>query len=165
MINGDYYTALLDCFNNILKKKRPVNLAKKKMLFHQDYARIRTCPALIAKFNEFRYELLPHPAYSSDLVPCNYFLFSWRMEERDLSESSLIAKTETYFKGTNHIILTAWKSWRIVGSNVLSWKETMLRNKNESIKKNVFYYVFLKTYLPLLDLPLYSKDLVPIRVI
>ena len=35
-INGDYY-ALLDRFNNILKKKRP-HLAKKKVLFHQDNA-------------------------------------------------------------------------------------------------------------------------------
>jgi len=46
----------------------------------------------------------------------------------------------------NHIIRTAWKNWRIVGSSVSNWKETMLRSKNESIKKNVFYYVFLKTY-------------------
>ena len=34
-ISGDYYAALLDRFNNILKKKRP-HLAKKKVLFHQD---------------------------------------------------------------------------------------------------------------------------------
>jgi len=35
-INGDYYTVLLDHFNNILKKKH--HLAKKKVLFHQDNA-------------------------------------------------------------------------------------------------------------------------------
>ncbi|KAG5314932.1 SETMR methyltransferase, partial [Acromyrmex insinuator] len=74
-INGDYYAALLDCFNNILKKKRSY-LAKKKVLFHQDSARVHTCPAPMAKFNEFRYELLPHPAHSPDLVSCDYFLFS-----------------------------------------------------------------------------------------
>ena len=81
-INGDY-AALLDRFNNILKKKRP-HLAKKKVLFHQDSARIHTCPTPIAKFNEFRYELLSHPAYSPDLAPCDYFLFpnlkKWRKE-------------------------------------------------------------------------------------
>jgi len=31
-INDDYYAGLLDCFNNILKKKRS-HLAKKKVLF------------------------------------------------------------------------------------------------------------------------------------
>jgi len=64
----------LDRFNNILKKKYP-HLAKKKVLFYQDNARVYTCSAPMAKFNEFRYELLPHPAYLPDLVPCNYFLF------------------------------------------------------------------------------------------
>ncbi|KAG5346213.1 SETMR methyltransferase, partial [Acromyrmex charruanus] len=46
------------------------------------------------KFNEFRYELLPHPAYSPDLILCNYFLFpnlkKW---------FELIAETEAYFEG------------------------------------------------------------------
>ncbi|KYQ49483.1 hypothetical protein ALC60_11449 [Trachymyrmex zeteki] len=60
--------------DNILKKKRP-HLAKKKVLFHQDNVQVHTCPAPMAKFNEFRYELLPHPAYSPDLAPCDYFLF------------------------------------------------------------------------------------------
>ncbi|KYN04640.1 hypothetical protein ALC62_04471 [Cyphomyrmex costatus] len=36
---------------------------------------VHTCPASIAKFNKFRYELLPHPAYSTDFIPCYYFLF------------------------------------------------------------------------------------------
>ncbi|KAG5345811.1 SETMR methyltransferase, partial [Acromyrmex charruanus] len=65
--------ALLDRFNNILKKKP--HLAKKKMLFYQDNVRVLTCPAPMAKVNEFRYELLSHPAYSPDLAPCDYFLF------------------------------------------------------------------------------------------
>jgi len=72
-INGDYYAALLDRFN-ILKKKHP-HLAKKKILFHQNNARVHTYPALMAKFNKFRYEWLPYPAYSPDLAPCDYFLF------------------------------------------------------------------------------------------
>ena len=74
---------------------------------------------------------------------------TWRndSEERDSSsESSSSPKQRLILKSwTNHIIRTTWKSWRIVGSSVSSWKET-IRNKNESIKKNMFYYVFLKTY-------------------
>ena len=73
-INGNYYAALLDRFNNILKKKRP-HLAKKKVLFHQDNARIYICPALMAKFNEFRYELLPHPDIRQILFPATISCF------------------------------------------------------------------------------------------
>ncbi|KAG5307111.1 SETMR methyltransferase, partial [Acromyrmex insinuator] len=72
-INDDYYATLLDRFNNILKKKR-FHLAKNKVLFHQDNARVHMCPAPI-KFNEFRYELLLHPAYSPDLAPCDFPIF------------------------------------------------------------------------------------------
>ncbi|GBP84033.1 Histone-lysine N-methyltransferase SETMAR [Eumeta japonica] len=48
---------------------------KKKVLFHQDNARVHTCLVTMAKIHELRYELLPHPAYSPDLAPCDYYLF------------------------------------------------------------------------------------------
>ncbi|XP_012057688.1 PREDICTED: histone-lysine N-methyltransferase SETMAR-like [Atta cephalotes] len=92
-INSDYYAALLDRFN-VLKKKHP-HLVK-KMLFYQDNAWVHTCPALVAKFNEFRYELLPHPVYSPDLALC-YFLFpnlkKWFGGKRFITKEQLIAET------------------------------------------------------------------------
>ncbi|KAG5323089.1 SETMR methyltransferase, partial [Pseudoatta argentina] len=68
-------------------------------IFHQDNARVHTCPAPMAKFNEFRYELLPHPAYSPDLAPCDYFLFpnlkKWFGGKR-FTREQLIAETEAF---------------------------------------------------------------------
>ena len=112
--------SLIGPFNNILKKKSS-HLAKKKMLFHQDIARIHTCSAP----NSMNYELLSHPAYSPDLALCDYFLFqTWRNDSKEkdwLLESSSSPKQKLILKGwTNHTIWTAWKSWRIVGSNVSS---------------------------------------------
>ena len=46
-----------------LRKKRP-HLAKKKVLFHQDNARVHMCVVSMAKFHELRYELHTHPPYS-----------------------------------------------------------------------------------------------------
>ena len=60
-------------FNEDLKKKRP-HLAKKKVIFYQDNARVHMCVVSMAKFHELRYELLPHPPYSPDLAPSDYFL-------------------------------------------------------------------------------------------
>ncbi|KAG5328737.1 SETMR methyltransferase, partial [Acromyrmex charruanus] len=58
--------------------------------------------APMAKFNEFPYELLPHPAYSPDLASCDYFLFpnlkKWFGGKR-FAREQLIAETETYFEG------------------------------------------------------------------
>ena len=66
-VNGEYYTNLLDRFNEHLKKKRP-NLAKEKVLFHQDNARDQTCFVSMPKFHVLRYELRPHPPNSPDLA-------------------------------------------------------------------------------------------------
>ena len=56
----------------------------------------------MAKFNEFRYELLPHPAYSSDLTPCDYFLFpnlkKWFGGKRFTTKEQLIAETKAYYE-------------------------------------------------------------------
>jgi len=61
------------------------------------------CPAPMTKSNEFRYELLPHPAYLSDLALCDYFLFpnlkKWFGGKRFITREQLIAEIETYFKG------------------------------------------------------------------
>jgi len=84
-----------------------------------------------------------------DLVTISCFQ-TWRnsLEEKDSPpESSSSPKQTLILKSWTNRIIRTWKSSRIIGSSVSSWKETMLRNKNESIKKkNVFYHVFLKTY-------------------
>ncbi|KAG5313929.1 SETMR methyltransferase, partial [Acromyrmex insinuator] len=101
MINGDYYAAL-DRFNNILKKKRP-HLAKKKVFFHQDNARVHTCLVPMAKFNEFRYELFPHPAYSPDLAPCDYFLFPNLKKWKEIQRAAHRRNRGLYFEGLDKL--------------------------------------------------------------
>jgi len=59
-VTGLYYAELLGRFAAELQKIRP-HLAKKKVLFHHDNAPV--------------YELLPHPPYSRDLAPCEFFVF------------------------------------------------------------------------------------------
>ncbi|XP_033226303.1 uncharacterized protein LOC117178883 [Belonocnema kinseyi] len=50
--------------------------AKKKVLFHHDNAPAHTSAVAVA---ELRYELLPHPPYSPDLTPCDFFCFqTWK---------------------------------------------------------------------------------------
>ncbi|XP_011865157.1 PREDICTED: histone-lysine N-methyltransferase SETMAR-like, partial [Vollenhovia emeryi] len=73
-INGQYYAALLDKLKATIKEKRP-HLVKKKILFHQDNTRVHTCMVAMSKLNELKFELLPHPPYSPDLAPSDFFLF------------------------------------------------------------------------------------------
>lgn len=100
-ITDEYYSKLLDRFDVDLKQKRP-HLAKKKVLFYQDNARVHTCLVTMAKIHELRYELLPHPAYSPDLAPCDYYLFpnlkKWLGGKRFESNEEVITETNAYFE-------------------------------------------------------------------
>ena len=55
----------------------------------------------MVKFNELCFELLPHPAYSPDLTPRDYWLFAdvkkmLQGKRFDFNEK-VIAETEAYF--------------------------------------------------------------------
>ena len=57
------------------RKKRP-HLTKKKMLSTvTTMTPAHTSADATAKLVELGYELLPHPPYSPDLGPCDFFLF------------------------------------------------------------------------------------------
>lgn len=99
-ITGQYYANLLDEFEAVLKEKRP-HLKKKKVLFHHDNAPAHSSRVVMAKIKQLRYELLPHPPYSPDLAPCDFFLFpnlkKWLGGKRFRSNDEVIAATEAYF--------------------------------------------------------------------
>ena len=56
----------------------------------------------MAKLHELHFELLPHPPYSPDLSPSNYWLFAdlkiMLQEKRFGSNEEVILDTEAYFK-------------------------------------------------------------------
>lgn len=99
-ITGEYYASLLDDLNEKIKEKRP-HLKRKKVLFHQDNARVHTSAVSMAKIMELKFELLPHPPYSPDLAPSDFFLFpnlkKWLGGQRFYSNDEVISQTEAYF--------------------------------------------------------------------
>lgn len=103
-INSDYYIALLERLKGEITEKRP-HMAKKKVLFHQDNAPCHKSIKTMAKFHELGYELLPHPPYSPDLAPSDYFLFAdlKRMlaGKKFKTNEEVIAETEAYFEATS----------------------------------------------------------------
>ena len=57
----------------------------------------------MTKIHKLGYELLPHPAYSPNLVPSDYFLFpnlkKWLGGKRFGSNEEVITGTNAYFEG------------------------------------------------------------------
>ncbi|KZC14057.1 Histone-lysine N-methyltransferase SETMAR [Dufourea novaeangliae] len=64
-------------------------------------ARVHTSVLTMAKFNELKYELLEHPAYSPDLAPSDYYLFpnlkKFLARKRFTSNDEAIAAVNGYF--------------------------------------------------------------------
>ena len=82
-------------------KKKPPHLQKKKILFHQDNARVHTYADSMVKLMELKFELLQHPLYSPDLAPSDFFLFpnlkKW-LGEQPFMSNEVIAQTDSYYE-------------------------------------------------------------------
>ena len=70
-----YYANLLDQLRTSIREKRRGKLSK-GVLLQQDNARVHTCKVVMDAVEQNGYELIPHPAYSPDLAPSDFFLFS-----------------------------------------------------------------------------------------
>ena len=99
-INSDYYMTLLGRLSAEIKKKRP-HMQKKKVFFLQDNVSCHKSLKTMVKLNELSLELFPHPLYSSDLAPSDYWLFAELKKmlqgKRLGSNEEVIAEIEAYF--------------------------------------------------------------------
>ncbi|KAG6803711.1 Ammar1 transposase [Apis mellifera caucasica] len=74
-INSVVYIEQLTKLNNAVEEKRPELTNRKGVVFHHDNARPHTFLATRQKLLELGWDVLPHPPYSPDLAPSDYFLF------------------------------------------------------------------------------------------
>ena len=73
-ITGKYYSDLLVQLREAIKKKRRGKLAR-GVIFLQDNAPVHTSRVAQAALRDCGFQLLPHPPYSPDLAPSDFFLF------------------------------------------------------------------------------------------
>lgn len=99
-ITGKYYASLLDRLNDEIKKKRP-HLPKEKIPYHHGNSPAHSSLKATGKLIKL-YELLPHPPYSPDLAPTDYYLFPslkrWLEGRRFMSNDEVIAEVDAYFE-------------------------------------------------------------------
>ncbi|GFW08642.1 histone-lysine N-methyltransferase SETMAR [Trichonephila clavipes] len=71
-VNDSYYANVLRTMVQQVKRKRP--LLRNRFLLHHDNARphIASCVLFVSQQNNV--EILPHPSYSPDLIPCDFWL-------------------------------------------------------------------------------------------
>lgn len=74
-INAAKYCEQLDRLREAVAKKRPELANRRGVTFHHDNARPHTSLRTREKLLEFSWDVLPHPPYSPDLAPSDYYLF------------------------------------------------------------------------------------------
>lgn len=73
-ITGNYYASILEQLKEAIKEKRRGKLTKGILLLH-DNAPVHKCHVAMAALQKVGFEILPHPPYSPDLAPSDYYLF------------------------------------------------------------------------------------------
>ena len=73
-MNSAYNWPLLDRLKDEITRKRP-HLLKQKCIFLQDNAPSHKSIKTMAKINELRFKLLPHPPYFLDLAASDFDIF------------------------------------------------------------------------------------------
>ena len=73
-VTGQHYSRQLKRLREAIKEKRPGKLTR-GILFHQDKAPAHTFVVAMATIHNCGFELVPHPPYSPDLAPSNFYLF------------------------------------------------------------------------------------------
>jgi histone-lysine N-methyltransferase SETMAR len=99
-INGASYSSLLDLSVNRTARKMSTN-GPQKILFHHDNAPTYFSGVVAAKLMELGFQLVPHPPYSPDLAPLDYYLFPNMKKRlagrRFYSNKEVIVEMNSYF--------------------------------------------------------------------
>lgn len=74
-INAAKYQQQIDRVYEALKEKRPRMVNRNEVYYHQDNARPHTAKSTIEKIASLGWKLVPHPPYSPDIAPCDFYLF------------------------------------------------------------------------------------------
>ena len=102
-ITGVYYANLLDQLRTAIREKAEVN--SKGVLLQQDNAGVHTCKVAMDAVERNGYELIPHPAYSPDQAPSDFFLFP-NLNFR--SDEEVVTAVEEWVNGKDPDFFSSW---------------------------------------------------------
>ena len=139
-ITGVCYANLLDQLRTTIHEKRHGKLSK-CVLLQQDNARVPTCKVAMNAVERNGYELIPHPAYSPDRAPSDFFLFSnlkkdihglhFRSDEEVVTavEKWVNGKDPDFFSSWLMVLEHRWSKCIILEGNYIEKEEVDLNRK------------------------------------
>ena len=74
-VNKEYYTEVLREFRKRFRRKRPEIFESGQWHFHQNNAPVHNSILITDNLTQMGIKTVPHPPYSPDLAPCDFWLF------------------------------------------------------------------------------------------
>ncbi len=74
-VNAESYCGILRHLHERIRRKRPELWRNKDFIIHHDNATPHTATDTVELLEHFNMEVLPHPPYSPNLAPSDYFIF------------------------------------------------------------------------------------------
>ena len=119
----------------MVREKRRGKLSK-GILLQQDNARVHTCKIAMDAVQRNGYELIPHPAYSPDLAPSDYFLLQ-NLRKDIRSNEEVVAAVEEWVRDKDPGFFSAgrmalehrWSKCIILEGNYIEKEEIDLTQK------------------------------------
>ena len=74
-VNKEYYIEVLREFRKRFRRKRPELFESGQWHFHQDNAAVHNSILVTDYLTQMGIKTVPHPPYSPDLAPCDFWLF------------------------------------------------------------------------------------------
>lgn len=75
-IDSESYSSMLHKVDAAIREKRSKEFRRKVVMFHQDNARPHVSAWTNWNLYKLEWDLMPHPPYSPDMAPSDYYLFS-----------------------------------------------------------------------------------------
>ena len=74
-VNKEYYVEVLREFGKRFRRKRPALFKSGQWYFQQDNAPVHNSILVTDYFTKMGIKTVPHPPYSPDVAPCDFWLF------------------------------------------------------------------------------------------
>ena len=120
-INKEVYCEQFDRLLAALVTKRPALVNRKGVVFHQDNAKPHKAKMTIDKIRGMGWEVIPHPPYSPDIAPSDYYLFrslqhflsGKKFDSRDVIHSAIgqffVSKTPEFYRSGIEDLPNRWQ--------------------------------------------------------
>ena len=150
-ITSAYYSKVFQNLYAAIKAKRQGKLSR-GILLHQDNAPVHTSRTVSDTIKECKFEFIPHPPYSPDLAPCDYFLFpklkKCLREKKFESDEAVMEAVDVFFsdqdkKFYKEVIEEAYHHWIKCVNLLGDYVEKCLKKMCSLL---FYFYIRLRTY-------------------